>query len=344
MCVLTSLRNQAVWPNYEVTGFQASVSDWSIHILCCLLLCILPCPSCYYNPSHSYHTSSSAHLGVTHLQPRIYVCRTRSFNHLGVSRLRPSMPTNHPVLPLPYGFGSYCVRISSPILLPPLSSHESTRVSQSFFLSPLGSNMPPSYVPILRTLYPLNTPQIRDVVPPTAPRLPAVSTCIFSPNGFPLTLVRRQLPACPMSCLLISSLASPWSVAGTTCVYPLPSSTLTPKLPTYPTHTIESPVPLPCRKFPTPWFMPPSVDTVSQPPPPRPTFHAWCSAAHTKNHHLFGLGIFTDNGKLVHFPLYRPSPPHLGWDPFTHTLPPSPHPSVGAFSPSIYESYPTANV
>ena len=35
MCVLTGLRDQAIWPNYKVVMFQASVSDCSIPRLCC---------------------------------------------------------------------------------------------------------------------------------------------------------------------------------------------------------------------------------------------------------------------------------------------------------------------
>ena len=161
-------------------GFQASVSDCLISRRCCLLLCILPCPSCYSNPSHSYHTSSSAHIGVPRLRPSISVCHTRSFAHLGVSHLRPSMPTTHPVLPLPSGSSSYCMPISPPILLLPLASRESARMARSFFLSPLGATTPPSCAPLIRTLSPLHTPQIRDVVPPTTPRLPAVSLYIGS--------------------------------------------------------------------------------------------------------------------------------------------------------------------
>ena len=81
VCVLTGLRNGEVWPNYDVVGFQASVSDWSTPRLCRLLLCILPCPSCYYNPCHSYQTSSSSHLGVPRLWPRVSMCHTSSFAH-----------------------------------------------------------------------------------------------------------------------------------------------------------------------------------------------------------------------------------------------------------------------
>ena len=128
----TGLRNQAVWPNYEVVDFQASVSDWSIPRLCLLLLCTLSCPPCYYNLLHSYHTSSSAHLGVPRLQPIISVFQKSSFSHLGVSHLRPSIPTNHPILPLPSGSGSYCMPISPSILLA-LASCDSAKVDRSCF-------------------------------------------------------------------------------------------------------------------------------------------------------------------------------------------------------------------
>ena len=115
-----------------MVGLQASFSDCSIPRLCRLLLCTLPCPSCCYNPCHSYHTTSSAHLVVPRLRPSISVCQTRSFAHMGISRLCPIIPTTHHVLPLPFGSGSYCVPISPPILLP-LASRESSWVAQSFF-------------------------------------------------------------------------------------------------------------------------------------------------------------------------------------------------------------------
>ena len=169
--------------------FQASVSNCSNPILCRLFLCIFPCHSCYYNPHHSYHTSSSAHLGVSCLRPSISVYHTRSFTHLSVSCLCPSMLTTHPFLPLPSGSGFYCMPIHPPILLLPLASCESARVDRSFF-PPLGATTPPSWSPILRTLYPLYTPQIRDLAPPNAPRLPAIALCRSYTTGFLLPLVR----------------------------------------------------------------------------------------------------------------------------------------------------------
>ena len=93
--VLTGLWNRPVWPNYEVVGFQASVSDCSVPRLCCLLLFILPYPSCYSNARHIYHMSSSPYLGFPGLRPTISVCHTRSFSYLGVSRHCPIMPTTY---------------------------------------------------------------------------------------------------------------------------------------------------------------------------------------------------------------------------------------------------------
>ena len=58
---------------------------------------------------------------------------TRGHSHLGVSRLRPSMPTTHPVLPIPSGSGSYCMPISPPIILLPLASRKYARVAQICF-------------------------------------------------------------------------------------------------------------------------------------------------------------------------------------------------------------------
>ena len=55
----------------------------------------------------------------------------RSFAHLGVSRLRPSMPTTHPVLLSPSSSVSYCVPISPPILILLLASCESARVARN---------------------------------------------------------------------------------------------------------------------------------------------------------------------------------------------------------------------
>ena len=111
--------------------FQASVSDCSILRLCRLLLCTLPRPPHYSILHHSYHTSSSAHLGVPRLRPIISTCHTRSFAHLGVSRLRPSMPTSQPALPLPSG--SYCVTFSPPNLLLLAFREIPARVARSYF-------------------------------------------------------------------------------------------------------------------------------------------------------------------------------------------------------------------
>ena len=156
--------------------FQASVSDCSNPRLCSLFLCIFPLPYCYSNPRRSYHTSSSSHMGVPCLQNIISICHTRLFVYLGFSRLCPSMPTTQPVLPLPSGSGSYCVPISPPILLlPPLSSYESTRVTQSFFDVASWFHHASLMTPHICTLSPLHTPKIRDVALPTAPRLQSTS-------------------------------------------------------------------------------------------------------------------------------------------------------------------------
>ena len=88
------------------------------------------------------------------LRPSISVCHTRSFAHLGVSRIRPSMPTTHPILHIPYGSGSYCTPISPPILILPLASHESARVARSCFSVASWRH----HAPLLRppTLYPVS--------------------------------------------------------------------------------------------------------------------------------------------------------------------------------------------
>ena len=130
VCVLTGIWDDQCDQRMRLF-FQASVSDCSILRLCRLLLCTLPCPSCYYNLHHSYHTNSSAHLGVPSLQPRICVCYMRSFSHLGVSRICPSMPTSQLVLPL--SSGSYCMTFS-PLLFFLLSSREISRVARSHHL------------------------------------------------------------------------------------------------------------------------------------------------------------------------------------------------------------------
>ena len=129
VCVLNGLREEQC-ERIMRWFFRASVSELSISRLCHLFLCTLPCPSCYSNLHHSYHTISSAHLGVHRLRPRISVYHTRLFAHLGVSRLRPSMLTSQPALPLP--FGSYCVIFSRPLILL-LASRNSARMDRSCF-------------------------------------------------------------------------------------------------------------------------------------------------------------------------------------------------------------------
>ena len=167
------------------------------------------------------------------------------------------MPTTQPVLPLPSSSGSYCVPIPPPIILLPLTTVSLSGWPEFVSLSPLGATTPPSCALILPTLSPFQTPQIRDVAPPTVPWLPDISLCKSSPTVFQLSLVRLPPPVSHMSHILIVSLASPWPVTGTPCVSTLPSLPFTQKGTTSPTHTIELPAPMPCRKFPTPWFLPP---------------------------------------------------------------------------------------
>ena len=292
--MLTGLREQETWPNYEVVGFQASFNDWSIPRLCRLLLCTLPFSPCYSSIYPSYHTSSSNYLGVPHLRPSISVCHTMLFSHLGVSCLCLSIPKYQPALPLLSS--SYCMSFSPPLLLL-LVSHELFSVERIFFLSPLDATKPPSCILPLHTMFPLRTPQMVDVESPTVPRLPAVSLCRSSLTAFMMPPVRLPPQASTTSCLLTASLTSPWSAKGTQCVSLPPSSTLSPKVPTSLTHTVESPAPPPCRKLPIPWFLPLTVVAVS-PVSPKPTLRAWCSAAQPTNHHPFGLGVFQDTGTL----------------------------------------------
>ena len=95
---------------------------------------ILPHRPCYSSPRRSYHTSSSAHPGVTRLRPSISTYRTRSFAHPGVSRLRPGTPTSHSATPP--SSGSYCMTLSPNRLLL-LASHEApAKVARSCFSCP----------------------------------------------------------------------------------------------------------------------------------------------------------------------------------------------------------------
>ena len=77
----------------------------------------------------------------------------------------------------PFWLQSYCITISPPLLLLLLASSKSSRVALSYFPSTLGATTHSSSVPLLHTLSPLHLSQIRDVAPPTAPRLHAVSLC-----------------------------------------------------------------------------------------------------------------------------------------------------------------------
>ena len=134
-------------------------------------------------------------------------------------------------------------------------------------------------------MFPLHTPQIRDVAPPNEPQFPAVSICRSLPTAFLLPFIRLPPPASPVSHLLTASLASPWSVAGTPCVSLLPSSTLPSKGPISLTHTVESPATPLCRKLLTPWVLPFPAKAVS-PVYPIPTFAQGikeCEFSYTRN-------------------------------------------------------------
>ena len=113
----------------------------------------------------------------------------------------------------------------------------------------LGATKPPYFSLPLRTMFPFYTPQIENVAPPTDIRLPDVSICRSLPTVFPLTHVRLLTQASPMSCILSASLDLPRSDKGTQCVYLSYSSPLSPKGPTYLTHTVELFAPPPCRKI-----------------------------------------------------------------------------------------------
>ena len=126
VCVLTGLQDQVMWLNYEVMGFQASDSDWSIPRLCSLLLCTLPCPSCYYNLNHRCHTSSSAHLGVPVSDPSSTSATQGHFTtwaSLTACQL-PNAPSLSPLVPTTW---------HSPTILFLLASRDSVRVAWSCF-------------------------------------------------------------------------------------------------------------------------------------------------------------------------------------------------------------------
>ena len=150
--------------------------------------------------------SSYAHLGIPHLQPKISIYHARSFSLLGISRffstcrfpsptsLSPAVPTD---FPYPHQSSSSYPSESLPGLPEVVS------------LMNLGTTKPPFFVLPLCTLYSLHTPQIRNVAPPTEPRLPAVSICRSPQTVSPLPPVRLPPQASPMSRILAASLASP---------------------------------------------------------------------------------------------------------------------------------------
>ena len=156
--------------------FQASVSNFSNPRLWRLLLCILPSPSSLPNPHHIHHTASSTHLGVPCLRPIISNYHTGSFSHLGVAHLRPIIPINHPdSISIPVAVLLHTHLPTSP--LPTFSLLKVFQGGPNFFLLPLGATTLSSSDPLLHTLSPLHIPQIRDLVPPTAPRLHPVALC-----------------------------------------------------------------------------------------------------------------------------------------------------------------------
>ena len=131
MCVLTGLRTDQydlimMWWSSKPQSRIAQVLDSAAY---CYVS--IPHRSCYTTPLRSYHTSSSAHLGIPRLRPIISSYHTRSFVHLGLSCIRPSIMNYHPTNPPPSGF--YCTMLSSNILLL-LAAHKiSAKVAQSFF-------------------------------------------------------------------------------------------------------------------------------------------------------------------------------------------------------------------
>ena len=152
VCVLTGFRDDQC-DRIMRWFFRASVSDCSILRLCRLLLCTLPCPSCYSNLHHSYHTSSSASWASS---------PSATQGHSLTLASLVSVPACG--LPNPPSFLRFLLCDILPTAPPPS-------------LMPLGATKPPSCSIPLRTLFSLRTPQIKEVVPPTEPRLPAVSLC-----------------------------------------------------------------------------------------------------------------------------------------------------------------------
>ena len=156
----------------------------------------------------------------------------------------------------PFWLRSYYIPISPPLFLLLLASWESSRVDRSCFSVASCCHHAFLLCPLLCALSPLHTPQMRDVAPPTVPQLSIVALCKSYLTGFPLPRVCILPPVSHMSHLLIDLLYSTWSFAGTPWESFLSYFPFTPKGPTFPTHTIESPEPPPCRNFPTPWYLP----------------------------------------------------------------------------------------
>ena len=168
---------------------------------------LLPCLPCYSNPQLSFHTRSFAHLGVTHLRPRISTYRTGSTSHPGISHICPIIPTTRSgYLPSP---GSYCVAFHSHFLLLLASHNISSRVARSFYLPPPGATMPlscdrPPCSPSRLSIF-----QIPVITLPTASHFPFISLYRSLPTAFP-PLPTILLPqASPMSRQLSVLLVSP---------------------------------------------------------------------------------------------------------------------------------------
>ena len=128
VCVLFGLRNRAVWGNYEVVVFQASVSDCSISRLCCFMIntfIIDPRPTClsrfldyFVSPLLPPPISSVRHLRTSHLHPLPTSFPgterrpTGRCPHPPPASLRRSLCTQHPT---PYA----CVCLRVPHRSPP---------------------------------------------------------------------------------------------------------------------------------------------------------------------------------------------------------------------------------
>ena len=131
LCVLTGIRTNQYdqlmrwWSSNTQSGIaQVLDSDAYCDV-------ILPLRPFYISPHCSYHTSSSAHLGVPCIHPSISDYHTRLFSHLDVSCLLTRIPTPHPSTWPPSG--SYCMKLY--LNIPPLLSDHNipSKVPQSCF-------------------------------------------------------------------------------------------------------------------------------------------------------------------------------------------------------------------